>query len=224
MENRRAMRILRLPGVYRPQGDTWLLRRALADAGTIRPSRVLDIGTGTGALAVTAAAAGARHVTAVDVSAAARMNARVNARVRGLPVRVVGGDALARTYARPFDLVLANPPYVPAASDVVPTRGPERAWDAGRDGRAVIDRLCERVPDLLTPGGSLLMVQSELSDVDLSVRRLRGFGMKAAVVDRQTLPFGPVLRARAEMLSRRGFVPGGRRDEELVVIRADRPE
>jgi len=219
-----VMRILRVPGVYRPQGDTWLLRRALRDARLSESRRVLDIGTGTGALAVAAAAEGARHVTAVDVSRQARLNARINARLRGLPVRVVGGDALECAYEQPFDLVLANPPYVPSSSERVPERGLARAWDAGGDGRAIIDRLCDRCPHLLTPRGSLLMVQSELSDVDSTLLRLRGLGMKAAVVDRETLPFGPVLRARADMLQRKGFLAPGQRDEELVVIRADRTE
>lgn len=220
-----AMRVLRVPGVYRPQGDTWLLRRALRDARLSEPpARVLDIGTGTGALAVAAAAEGARQVTAVDVSLPARLNARLNARLRGLPVRVVGGDALSCAYEQPFDLVLANPPYVPSESREVPTRGAARAWDGGGDGRAVIDRLCDRAPTLLAPRGTLLMVQSELSDVDSTVQRLRGLGLKAAVVDRDTLPFGPVLRARADMLHRKGFLMPGQRYEELVVVRADRTE
>ncbi|OLT40066.1 methyltransferase [Saccharomonospora sp. CUA-673] len=218
------MRILRVPGVYCSQGDTWLLRRALQDARLPAARRVLDIGTGTGALALAAAAGGAQDVTAVDVSPAARLNARLNAWAHGLPVRVLPGDALSRDYGRPFDLVLANPPYVPAESGQVPTRGRARAWDAGGDGRAIIDRLCDRVPDLVAPRGSLLMVQSELADVDATLLRLRGLGMKAAVVDRQVLAFGPVLRGRREMLHRNGFLAPDQRHEELVVIRADRAE
>jgi release factor glutamine methyltransferase len=69
--------LLRPPGVYRPQADTWLLAQALHDATIPYGARVLDLCTGTGALAVTAARAGAAHVTAVDISRRAAMAARL---------------------------------------------------------------------------------------------------------------------------------------------------
>ena len=62
---------------------------------------------------------------------------------------------------------------------------------------ALADPLCARVFDLLAPGGVFLMIHSALSGVDRTIRRLRGSGLRASVV---------------------------RRDEELVVIRGDRPE
>lgn len=216
------MRLLRMSAVYRPQGDTWLLTRALADAGIELGSRVLDVGTGTGALALAAAQAGAREVTAVDVSLPAVIMARLNAWLRGLPVRVIRGDALKSDFPEPFDVVLANPPYLPA-SPPEPPRGIARAWDAGYDGRAIIERLCARAPELLERGGTLLMVQSDLADADSTVTRLRTEGLKAAVVDRQPQKFGPVLRQRASVLEDRGLIAPGQRWEELVVIRADRP-
>lgn len=216
------MRLLRTSAVYRPQGDTWLLARALGDAGIEPGSRVLDVGTGTGALALAAARTGAAEVTAVDVSIAAVAVARANTWLRGLPVRAERGDALARDYPDPFDVVLANPPYVPAQGPE-PPRGAARAWDAGYDGRAVIDRLCVRAPELLVGGGTLLLVQSDLADVEATLARLRAGGLKAAVVDRQAQAFGPVLDERAAVLEDRGLIRRGQRSEELVVIRADRP-
>lgn len=216
------MRLLRTSAVYRPQGDTWLLARALGDAGINSASRVLDVGTGTGALALAAAQAGAREVVAVDVSVSAVVMAGVNAWLRRLPVRVAPGDALERDYREPFDVVLANPPYVPAARPG-PPRGAARAWDAGHDGRAIIERLCSRTAELLVPGGTLLMVQSDLADAEATLSRLREEGMKAAVVDRRRQLFGPVLARRAAVLEERGLIRRGQRSEELVVIRADRP-
>lgn len=213
---------MRTSAVYRPQGDTWLLTRALGESGIQPGSRVLDVGTGTGALALAAARAGASEVTAVDVSIRAVVMAGINAWLRGLPVRVEPGDALDHDYRRPFDLVLANPPYVPAAR-TGPPRGAARAWDAGPDGRAVIDRLCARTPELLVAGGTLLMVQSDLADAEETLVRLRDEGLKAAVVERQPHEFGPVLGGRADALEDRGLIRRGQRHEELVVIRADRP-
>jgi release factor glutamine methyltransferase len=60
--------------------------------------------------------------------------------------------------------------------------------------------------------------------VDATVRRLRDTGLKASVVARRRVPFGPVLRARAGFLERSGLIEPGQRHEELVVIRGDRPD
>ena len=216
-----GVRLLRTSAVYRPQGDTWLLERALGESGIQPGIRVLDVGTGTGALALAAARAGAGEVTAVDVSIPAVVVARINAWLRGLPVRVEPGDALDHDYRWPFDLVLANPPYVPAGLSG-PPRGAARAWDAGADGREIIDRLCARTTELLAAGGTLLMVQSDLADPEATLARLRAAGLKAAVVDRRRQEFGPVLDGRADALEDRGLIRRGQRHEELVVIRADR--
>ncbi|HEY0638101.1 MAG TPA: HemK2/MTQ2 family protein methyltransferase [Pseudonocardiaceae bacterium] len=213
------MWLLRVPGVYRPQADTWLLARALGEAGVPAGGRVLDIGTGTGALALTAALAGAASVTAVDISRRAVLTARLNAALRRLPVRVHHGDV--RVTSGPFDVVLANPPYVPAGRADLPTRGRARAWDAGLDGRAVIDRLCAAAPALVAPGGMLLLVHSALCGVRATLDRLELAGLHACVIGRHLEPFGPVLRARRDLLRSRRLITDDQQHEELVVIRAD---
>ncbi|MGW5052702.1 HemK2/MTQ2 family protein methyltransferase [Actinokineospora sp. NPDC004072] len=213
--------LLRIPGVYRPQGDTRLLCSAFHDANLPRGASVLDIGTGTGVVALTAARAGARAVTAVDVARRAVATARVNAWLNRAPVTVLHGDALALVAGRSFDVVLANPPYVPSVADGAVT-GPARAWEGGCDGRAVLDRLCAAARDLLVPGGTLLMVHSALCGIDRSLLALRELGLKSAVVARAREPFGPVMRGRAAALVGAGLLGPDDVDEELVVIRADR--
>lgn len=213
---------MRPPGVYAPQGDTRLLHEALVRAAPPPGARVLDVCSGTGALAIAAARLGAARVNAVDVSARAVLAIRANARLRRLPVNACRGDLLEPFAGLRFDLVLANPPYVPAPHGPPPGRGRDRCWDAGQDGRAVIDRLCDAAPGLLGGGGTLLMVHSALSGTGDTLDRLRDGGLKAAVVARTRQPFGPVLRARARWLEERGLIEPGQCDEELVVIRADR--
>lgn len=217
------MRLLRAPGVYSPQHDTELLVEALRAATIPSGGRVLDIGTGTGALALAAVRAGAAEVTGVDISRRAVWTARVNAALQRLPLRVRLGNALEVVAGERFDLVLANPPYVPAAGGCA-ARGAARAWDAGLDGRQLLDPLCVRMFDLLTPGGVLLMVHSALCGVDRTLHQLRGSGLKASVVQRRWVPFGPVMHSRIGFLEQHGFIRPGQRDEQLVVIRGDRPE
>lgn len=210
-----------LPGVYAPQEDTELLAEALHEENPPPGSHVLDVGTGSGALALTAARRGAR-VTAVDVSRRAVWTARLNAWLTRLPVRLHRGNLFGPVRDRTFDLILANPPYVPAPDAGSGPRGRSRAWDAGHDGRLLLDRICRDAPALLRPGGVLLIVHSALSDPDRTVELLREAGLKAAVVRRRWIAFGPVLRSREEWLRRRGLLEASDDREELVVIRAER--
>ncbi|MGP4003833.1 HemK2/MTQ2 family protein methyltransferase [Streptomyces sp. 8N706] len=213
---------MRPPGVYSPQGDSHLLREALLTAAVPPGARALDICTGTGILALVAARLGAAEVRAVDVSPRAVLTARCNARLHRLPVTVHRGDFLSCTTGRRFDLVTANPPYVPCPPGHAGAgRGRARAWDAGADGRAHLDRLCEAAPRLLSPNGMLLLVHSDLSGPARTVQMLRGAGLKASVVARRRQPFGPVLLSRAPWLEEQGLIAPGRREEELVVVRAD---
>ncbi|MFC9824424.1 HemK2/MTQ2 family protein methyltransferase [Streptomyces erythrochromogenes] len=213
--------LVALPGVYQPQADTRLLAAALADEDLGSDTEVLEIGTGTGALALHAAARGAR-VTAVDVSWPAVATARLNAWLHRLPLSVLHGDFEARTTGRRFDVVFSNPPYVPAPDSRPPSRGPERAWDAGPDGRAVIDRICADAPGLLLPGGVLLMVHSGMCGAEETVDRLAGAGLAAQVTATASVPWGPVLRSRRSWLEQQGLVAEADEREELVVIRAQR--
>lgn len=217
-----AMWSLRPPGVYRPQNDTWLLAKAMRTAGLGPGTRVLDLCTGTGVLAATAAAAGA-EVTAVDMTRRAVLTAWTNARLRGLSVRVRRGRVPYLPPMGLFDLVLANPPYVPCPPGEL-SGAASRCWDAGPDGRAVLDPLCAMARTLLAPGGRFLMVHSAVCDERASIRGLTSTGLRAWVMARGTTPFGPVMRSRAGYLEDVGLIARGVRTEQLVVVRAERPD
>ena len=127
----------------------------------------------------------------------------------------------------PYDLVVCNPPYVPhdpsVDAQLLFDIGPARAWDAGYDGRLVIDPLCATAPQLLAGGGTLLLVQSEFAGPRSTLAALASAGLDAEVVAYQWIPFGPVLTSRGEWLEQTGRLEPGRREEELLVIRADKP-
>src|SRR5215207_8864445 len=209
------MRLVTLPGVFRPISDSRLLAACLR--AEVRPgARVADLCTGSGLLAVVAACQGAA-ATAVDVSLRAVLTARLNARLNGVRVRAVRGDLMDPLAGERFDVIVSNPPYVPADTDASP-HGADRAWVAGRDGRALLDRICDEAPARLAPGGALLLVHSSIC-----VERLAGRGLDAEVVERRRGPLGPLMRGRAERLERDGLLRPGEREEELVVVRGRLP-
>jgi release factor glutamine methyltransferase len=211
------MRLLVPPGVFRPLSDSWMLAERIRHEVTARTS-VADLCCGSGVLAITAALSGARAVTAIDVSRRAVLATRLNARLNGVAVRALRGDLLAPLAGERFDLIVSNPPYVPAAGDEVPTRGAARGWDAGRDGRAVLDRICAQAPAHLRPGGRLLVVHSSVCDPERTAELLSAHGLASELVSRARGPLGPLLSARAATLEQRGLLPPSAADEELVVI------
>ncbi|WP_372444017.1 HemK2/MTQ2 family protein methyltransferase [Amycolatopsis magusensis] len=216
-------RLVRLPGVYRPQTDTRLLTRALDEAGFRPGVRVLDLCTGSGAVAMAAARAGAAEVVAVDRCRRAVLSAWLNGRLNRLPLKASRGDLSTWDALGRFDVVLANPPYVPADPRHHHGRGVACAWDAGPDGRRYVDALCERANDLLEVDGTMLMVHSDVCDPAVTLDLLRERELKASVAARCVEPFGPVMRERRGYLERTGLIEPGQQFEELVVIRADRP-
>ena len=215
-------------GVYPPQEDSALLIDALRGTGRAPGSRVADLCSGSGVVALAAATHGAASVAAFEMSARAVTCARANASAAGQNVRVHRGSWSRAMEFEPFDVITCNPPYVPFDEDadegpISPAAGPELAWNAGRDGRRILDPLCERAAAMLADGGTILIVHSEFADIDRTVAGLGESGLRARVVAERWIPFGPVMRARAKWLERTGRLETGRREERLAVVRADRP-
>jgi release factor glutamine methyltransferase len=150
-----------------PRPDTEsVVGECLRLAKEIAAPQVLDIGTGSGCLAVAVAKYHkTAYVTAVDVSAAALAVAGRNAVKHGVAerIRFLEGDLFAPIPAgERFDLILSNPPYIPhddIAGLAVGVREyePHLALDGGADGYAVFDRLIAGAPERLKPGGYLIV-------------------------------------------------------------------
>lgn len=155
-----AFRVDRRVLVPRPETEV-VVETALAVAPHAR--RILDVGTGSGALAVALARElpGAT-VIAVECSPDALAVARTNVERLAPAVRLVRGDLTAAFAAGTFDLVVANPPYVPGAdidrlAPEVRDHEPRLALDGGPDGLAVVRALLADVPRLLLAGGWLVI-------------------------------------------------------------------
>lgn len=134
------------------------------DAGGRSPRVIVDIGTGSGCIAVTLALELPQaKLLATDTSAGALRVAQDNARRHGVADRIEfrHGPFLAG-FADPVDLVVSNPPYVPDADRAslapeVAMFEPAAALFAGRDGLDVIRALVPRAAAALGPGGALVM-------------------------------------------------------------------
>jgi release factor glutamine methyltransferase len=220
--------VLAADNVYPPQHDSLLLVDVMQRTDLVPGRRVLDLCTGSGVVAIAAAALGAASVTAFDICPHAVKCSRGNAADARVDVDVREGSWTRARDCAPFEVIVSNPPYVPApptddTPKIASIAGPSWAWNGGLDGRQVLDPLCESASSLLCAGGSMLLVQSAFADVLRSLDALRATGLYAESVASQWIPFGPVLTARASWLEGTGRLPRGCREEQLVVIRADKP-
>jgi len=127
------------------------------------PRRVLDLCTGSGCLAILAALAFPRtQVTASDLSPAALAVAARNVRRYRLQkrLRLVRSDLFARLAGERYDLIVSNPPYVPAGGmRALPAeyrREPATALAGGADGLSLVRKIIEQAKDHLVPGGVLV--------------------------------------------------------------------
>jgi release factor glutamine methyltransferase len=150
---------------------------AFIDGLDLRGKRVIDVGTGTGILALAAARAGADSVVAADINPNASLNAEENARANGFGGRVAGlcSNLLAALAPRPlFDVILSSPPkHAGEPRDLT-----DRGWHAGpafRDVAALFDQARER----LKPGGRLYVMVSSDSDLDLFGKLIDKAGFRA---------------------------------------------
>jgi release factor glutamine methyltransferase len=162
--------------VYQPEDDTFLLLRAALRE--VRPTdRVLEVGTGSGRVAVGIAEMGAR-VVGTDINPHAVLAAR------SCGVEAVRTD-LAVGLAGPFDLIVFNPPYLPTAPDDRIDDWLEYALDGGPDGRQVIERFVRDLGRVLAPYGRLLLLVSSLTDLDAVREFLGSHGFISFVVDQE---------------------------------------
>ena len=151
------------PAVLIPRTDTEVLVEEALARGN-KKGRILDIGTGSGALAVALARElPESRIEALDISAAALEVAKANARRHGLDDRIeLRQEDLHRLSGGPYDLMVANPPYIPAGDlaglmPEVRDHEPRQALDGGADGLDAYRSLAGQAANLLASGGWLLV-------------------------------------------------------------------
>jgi release factor glutamine methyltransferase len=217
-----GLRVIEVPGVYSPANDSLLLAEALA-AERVKGAAVLDLCTGSGFLAMTAKRLGAGSVMAVDISRRAVASSKLNMALNGMRVRVRCGDLFTALPERTrYDIIVTNPPWLPTGGDRLPSRGDSRAWDAGLDGRVLLDSICAGAFDRLRPGGVLLTVHGAVCGTEGTAKLLASEGLAVTVPMRRVMPMTPLLRERARTMV--GIGPWGPTEGtcEMVIVRGER--
>ncbi|MBP2045865.1 release factor glutamine methyltransferase [Methanobacterium aggregans] len=168
--------------VYEPAEDTFLLASNLQ---TGRKDRVLEIGTGTGLIAITAAKK-SMNVVATDINPHAIECASKNIITnRTYNVELRRGDLFEAVEGEKFDLILFNTPYLPTGEDEFIENELNAAWDGGKDGREVIDRFLDDLIEHLNSNGRVQLVQSSLSDNDKTLEKLESMGFEASITAKE---------------------------------------
>jgi release factor glutamine methyltransferase len=124
--------------------------------------RILDVGTGSGALAITLELETGAATWATDISPRAAFLAAANARRLGASLAVVVCDAMCAIRSESMDLIVSNPPYVPFCQQQGLQREvrdwePHVALFAGESGFEIYERIVEDAPRVLRPGGWLIL-------------------------------------------------------------------
>jgi len=168
--------------VYGAAEDSHLLARAAVErveAGDL----VLDLGTGSGYVAVTVAETTGARVIGSDI------NPHACRRADEAGVEAVRADLVAPFRDGAFDWVLFNPPYLPTAEEEARDDWMERALSGGESGREVIDPFLDTVRRVLAPDGRVLLLVSSLTGVDAVRDRARANGLTTRPVSEESYPF-----------------------------------
>jgi homocysteine S-methyltransferase len=188
------------PGVFVPTHGSFLVWKHLFNHGIGAGRRCLDIGCGTGLLAIELARNGAEHVHAIDIDRRAVANAMSNAFRNGVAERVTGEavDLYPWVPRDRYDVVVASLYQMPVDPyDQPNTHRPQDFW-----GRNLLDHLITLLPRLLAPGGVAYLMQLSILSQERTAEMLAERGLRSRVVDFEFFAFHPLFEERSAHIER----------------------
>lgn len=193
--------------VYEPHEDSLLLAKAVEDYAR---GLVLDIGTGSGLQALVAARKPeVTKVIATDVNEFALQAAEANARENKFSHKISfkKSDLFEKLreaeYAKSFDSIIFNPPYLPTRAEDKLKGEINSAFDGGVTGRDVINAFLKDFDSFLRPNGLLLMAHSSLAGNKETIAALKKKGFDVSVVGRQKFFFEELIALKAVRKTRK---------------------
>ncbi len=159
--------------IYPPSEDTHLILEAMLKL--LSPDMyVLDMGTGSGILALKAKEKGA-NVTAVDI------NPNAVKHVKNLGINAIESDLFSNVRGK-FDMIVFNPPYLELAENELRGEPIETALHGGKRGREVLDRFLNEAPRYLKDNGIILFLQAESNGVEATESLLNKLGFNYEII------------------------------------------
>ena len=181
------------PEVYNPSDDSYLLLKIV----DVREGEsFLEVGSGSGLIAIHAAKMGA-DVVASDISPLAVECTRRNAMRNGARVETIQSD-LFENITRSFDVIAFNPPYL--AEDDEPKSWIERSWSGGSGGTDVSAAFLEQAPKHLTPNGRIFIILSSLGGLRSVLRSAREL-YSSTMLEEKHMFFESIFAYRFELLN-----------------------
>jgi len=162
-------------GIYEQSEDTMLLIKILKIKKGIN---ILDMGTGTGIVALHCANSGA-IVIAVDVDPKAVDCARKNAIDNDIKMKVVRSDLFRNVFGK-FDVIAFNPPYLPSDDDGADSL----AWTGGLRGTELFDRFLRTAKKHMKPNGVIYTLISTLSMQDDIYSKMKEYNYSVKIIDK----------------------------------------
>jgi release factor glutamine methyltransferase len=183
-----SMDIELLDEVYNPSDDSYLLLKVIEVSGG---ERFLEMGSGSGLIAIHAAKAGA-NVTASDINPHAVECTRRNALRNDARVHVLESDLFDKVEGL-FDVIAFNPPYL--AVEETSTTWIEKSWSGGLDGTDVSAAFLREAWKHLAPGGKIFMILSSLGNLR-SLLRIAREHYRSTMIEEQQMFFESIFAYR----------------------------
>ncbi len=189
--------------VYMPAEDSLLMLDSVDLWGDLRGLKCLDVGTGTGIVAIFMARKGC-ETFATDLTSESVELTRRNAELNGVDLHITQGDLMNHFRSSSFDVITFNPPYLPERPSDVKL---SISWAGGSMGRELIDRFLSDLPRVIKEGGRAAILHADYNEPRLTLEWGRKRGFNSRILGRRKLAFHELIVIELRLRSRRAEHP-----------------